>query len=286
MQFRKIIALAKLTGQGTPERHGSSGAVTVGDQSQAACAADTVIVSRRIQLCGTTESAILDIADFDLTPGDPYSPPSAQQISTTVVGTITAAGNVKVTMGALFGGTVYFVPVALSDSASAVAGKIRTFLSTRLGTGFAVGGSGAAVNVTRVMLTVYGYTNTSTMSMTITNDTATGLTLAASSNISTGSLASGTLINTAMAEDAEGISINVPPVILAYMLRVVEGSVTCASTAGEMIDGSFQAETTGVESEGGGVLVWQPVTSGTGDWTITSTGGYSEVVLTFVLVPD
>ncbi len=100
------------------------------------------------------------------------------QIDTaTVIGTIATAGNAKVIVTAegVTGSPLAFdVAVALSDTATLVAGKIRTALSgnTALTDIYTVGGTGANITLTRKVAAQ----NDSSLNILITNGTCVGLT--------------------------------------------------------------------------------------------------------------
>jgi hypothetical protein len=281
MNFRKIIALGKLTGQGTPEREGSTGATTVGDQGQEEFADGAVVLTREIQFCGTGETATLDLDTLALADGDAYVAPVAQKISVTVAGTVTATGTALVTLtSALYDDPIeYNVPVVDDDTAATVAGKVRAYLAARI-TDFTVGGSTTAVTLERVVDTVYGYANDGTLSLVVTNGTATGLTLATSTGTTTGAVATGTLIPVTDVVDAEGVAIPVvnPPTLLALMFRVHAGQVKLDQD-GFGIDAEAEAP--------GGAMIWYPAITGAATWTLESTvAGFTDVTLTLVVVPN
>ena len=104
------------------------------------------------------------------------------QIETaTVVGTITTAGNATVTVtGALVTGTplVVSVAVALDDTATQIAGKIRTaFNVSAITTSYTVSGE-----KTEVILTVkVAAANDTTLNIAVANDTCAGITANATS---------------------------------------------------------------------------------------------------------
>lgn len=108
---------------------------------------------------------------------------AAQVETATVVGTITAAGNVTVVVTAAgLAGSPLTVPVAvaLNDTASLVAGKIRAALklTAAILAKFYVSGTGAAVILTQRPPFL---ANDATLNVSIDNGTCTGLTTAATS---------------------------------------------------------------------------------------------------------
>lgn len=109
------------------------------------------------------------------------------QIETaTVVGTITLAGDAKITVtAALLAGSPkdYAVAVALNDTASQVAGKARAVLAadSDLTDFYTVGGTGATIKLTALQSAA----NDASLNIASDNDTCTGLTTEASSANST-----------------------------------------------------------------------------------------------------
>lgn len=106
-----------------------------------------------------------------------------KQVETaTIVGTITGDGDATVTVtgAALVGSPIVLsVPVLNGDTPTVTAGKIRTALNANSAiTDFAaVGGTGAAITLTRVIAAA----NDETMNLAYTNGTCTGLTPGATS---------------------------------------------------------------------------------------------------------
>jgi hypothetical protein len=101
-----------------------------------------------------------------------------KQVETaTIVGTITGDGDASVTVtaaGMTGSPKTLLVPVLNGDTASVVAGKIRTALSADVDVIalFTVGGTGAAVSLTKLIAA----DNDSTLNIAYTNGTCTGLT--------------------------------------------------------------------------------------------------------------
>ena len=101
-----------------------------------------------------------------------------KQVETaTIVGTITGDGNASVTItaaGMTGSPKTLSVPVLNTDTASVVAGKIRVALAadTDITDLFVVGGTGAAVSLTRIVAAE----NDATLNVAYTNGTCTGLT--------------------------------------------------------------------------------------------------------------
>lgn len=117
--------------------------------------------------------------------------PGVQQVETaTVIGTITGSGNaaVIVTAAAMTNSPKTIqVPVVNTDSASVVAGKIRTALTGDVDVGHSLTGlfdvSGAGANI--ILTTKRKKANDSTVNVSIANGTCTGLTAAPTSTNTT-----------------------------------------------------------------------------------------------------
>lgn len=125
--------------------------------------------------------------------GDVINAGTLQVETATVVGTITLAGNVSVIVTAanMTGSPITtLVNVALNDTASQVAGKIRTALGfvTAITNEFTVGGTGATVTLTRRSPAL---ANDATLNIATDNGTSTGLTPAATSANTTAGVAAG-----------------------------------------------------------------------------------------------
>lgn len=108
----------------------------------------------------------------------------------TVVGTITTAGNatVVVTAAGMAGSPITLtVAVALSDTATLVAGKIRTAMNANavIAAFFTIGGTGADIILTRTAVAA----NDATLNVSIDNGTSVGLTTAGTSANTTAGVA-------------------------------------------------------------------------------------------------
>ena len=116
-----------------------------------------------------------------------YAPTSPLQVETlVVVGTVTTAGNatVVVTSRDLVSSPITLsVAVALNDTATLVAGKVRTALSANaeISAVYTVGGTGANVILTRINPA----SNDATLNVSIANGTSAGLTAVPSSTNTT-----------------------------------------------------------------------------------------------------
>jgi hypothetical protein len=133
----------------------------------------------------------MDVLDAKINLLSDYSGAGTAQVETaTVVGTVSTAGNASVVVTAAgMTGTPKTIPVAvaLSDDASAVAGKIRAALAadTAVAAMFTVGGAAATVVLTRKIKAA----NDATLNVSIDNGTCAGLTTAATSANTTAGVA-------------------------------------------------------------------------------------------------
>lgn len=110
----------------------------------------------------------------------------AQQITATVVGTVTVSGDAAFTLTAagMTGSPIAVVVAVLSgDTATVVAGKARTALAANavIATMFSVGGTGADVLLTRLRSAA----NDATMNLAFADTTSDGLTDDATSTATT-----------------------------------------------------------------------------------------------------
>jgi autotransporter-associated beta strand protein len=145
--------------------------------------------NRIFALLGSTivlSCATAQAADVTLIVNDGFGASSfasagnTQQETATVVGTVTTAGNllVTVTSANVVGSPLAFsVPVLVGDAPNAVATKIRTALSANpaLAAQFNVGGTNAAVQLTGNVTNPIP-ANDATLNIAIANDTAAGIT--------------------------------------------------------------------------------------------------------------
>lgn len=279
MDFTKIAASVKMTGTGIPVRDNSSGRLTVGDTVSVQFPDDAVIFCRRVQLCGNG-SANLDLDTLVMTPTVNYAGPVAQRVALTVNGSVTTAGNVKVTVtAAVLGGALeYLVPVALADNATAVAGKVRAYLTPRLSKTHRVAGTAAVVTVERIVDdTVYGYANDGTMSVAIQNGTSVGVVTASSASAQAGAVAVGVRVPVPMNEDAEGETLPaMQPGVLAWCLTCASGGAVLRDTNDDLYaDLSAGGFLCGVYP--GGNYESMIIDNGV--------GGFTDVTLTLVMRP-
>lgn len=209
-----------LVGRANPVQNNVTNAVNVGATtgSLSLSSAATVISFDAI-IAGAASDLVIDISDLDSTGTTAWTAGTAQVETATVVGTITTAGNaeVVVTSAIVTGSPITLsVAVALSDTASDVATKIRTALSadSAITTYFSIGGTGADVVLTHKGSKQYTINGTSvpvypandaTLNVSIDNDTCAGLTTAATSTDTTAGVASaGVYVQNLDGNDFEG----------------------------------------------------------------------------------
>ena len=213
MDFTRITAFGRLQGSGAPVRAGSEGGLTVGMPAQSfACPTGSKVFSRRLQLCSGTVT--VNMLTGAVTPSVSYVAAVAQVERIVVVGTVTLAGTVKVTVLAPYinaSPVEYFVPVLLADTKSQVAAKIVAYMNPRtadftwavtelMGT--------TTLHITRVLPDVMGVINDTGLNIKMENGTATGMTnVTTSTNAVAGSQATGTYAPDGhISGDAEGLT--------------------------------------------------------------------------------
>jgi hypothetical protein len=163
---------------------------------------------------------------------------SAAQVETaTVVGTISTAGNATVVItctGMTGTPKTISVPVALSDNASAVAGKIRTALAadSAVAAMFTVGGTGANIVLTRSTRAA----NITNLNISIDNGTCAGLTAAPTSADTTAGVAYDTV--SVGFSDVLGLPYKLPhnTVLATYVDNALESTAATVATSATAIE--------------------------------------------------
>ena len=220
MDLSQQTAFSGISALATPRKDNSSNAVKVGkDNAATSLSSATKVVSFDAIINGSASDLVIDISDLDSTGSTAWTAGTAQVETATVVGTITTAGNAEVivTSAIVTGSPITLsVAVALSDTASDVATKIRTALSadSAITTYFSIGGTGADVVLTHKGSKQYTINGTSvpvypandaTLNISIDNDTCAGLTTAATSTDTTAGVASsGVYVQNLDGNDFEG----------------------------------------------------------------------------------
>ena len=209
-----------LVGRANPVQNNVTNAVNIGATTGSlSLSSAATVISFDAVIVGAASDLIVDISDLDSTGTTAWTAGTAQVETATVVGTITTAGNAEVivTSAIVTGSPITLsVAVALSDTASDVATKIRTALSadTAITTYFSIGGTGADVVLTHKGSKQYTINGTSvpvypandaTLNISIDNDTCAGLTTAATSTDTTAGVASaGVYVQNLDGNDFEG----------------------------------------------------------------------------------
>jgi len=222
MDLSQQTAFSGISALATPRKDNSSNAVKVGkDNAATSLSSATKVVSFDAIINGSASDLVIDISDLDSTGSTAWTAGTAQVETATVVGSISTAGNAEVIVTAadVTGSPVTLsVAVALSDTASQVATKIRTAIAAdaAISAFYTVGGTGADVVLTHkgtVQYTIQGTStpvypaNDATLNISIDNDTCAGLTTAATSTDTTAGVASaGVYVPGLDGNDFEGLA--------------------------------------------------------------------------------
>lgn len=205
MDLQSVSFSHGLVGRADPVQNNITNAVQVGATTGSlSLSSAATLVSFDAIIVGSLSDLVIDVSALDSTGTTAWTAGTAQVETATVVGTITTAGNAEVivTSSIVTGSPVTLsVAVALSDTASQVATKIRTAIAanTAISTYFTVGGTGADVVLTHKGSKQYTINNVSTpvypandatLNISIDNDTCAGLTTAATSTDTTAGVAS------------------------------------------------------------------------------------------------
>ncbi len=222
MDLTNSRAISGLVTTATPQGDNVSGDVKLGkDSAQTTLSSATKMVAFDAIMQGASSDLVMDMSDLDSTGTTAWSAGTAQVETATIVGTITTAGNMTVTVtSADVAGSPLAISVAVADSdtASQVATKVRTALTanTAISAYFTAGGSSADVTLTHkgtVQQTIQGTStpaypaNDATLNIAYTNDTCAGLTPDATSTDTTAGVASsGVHVPALNGNDFEGIA--------------------------------------------------------------------------------
>jgi hypothetical protein len=237
-----------------------------------------------VRIFDETTEVVLTPSAGSIEVSDEYVAPVAQVETATAVGTITTAGNAAVTVTSAAFGAPVVVPfaVALGDTAAVWAGKARAALASdsQIKAKFAVRGSSTAIVLTR-LIDDAGLVNDTTMNIALADVTSAGITEAATSvNTTSGSRATGALVDNADAVgavDAEGLTLtNYATGIRGILCQGVRGAVIFtdgAGFAGRVYAGGWAGSACNGEEE----LVTAEM-----EVTFTAPAGLGEVVLVLV----
>ena len=232
MNISNALASYSLTATGSPTRAGSDGKIVVGSSAGLALSDANQVYQTQMILAGTSTAASLVLSSGDAS-GDAWVTPVRQVETATAVGTITTAGNAKVTVTAsgLTGSPLDVTfAVALDDTASDWAAKARVALAanTDVAAMFDVSGSTTSIVLTRKPLATYtlgdtsvevAYSNDATLNMALADDTSAGITEdATSDNTTSAVVADGAyIVNDDV--DFEGIALDSPSDIYAVLIE-------------------------------------------------------------------
>lgn len=259
MTPKRILAYASLVGSATPNGVATGGLLTIGNsRSLNYDPATHTIFARRVRIFSAAATAQIALNLGTGSVVGAWTPPTAQVETATVVGTITLGGNatVTVTSAAITGSPmVLSVPVVLADTATVVAGKIRSAMLNKkaITDKYAITGVGAAIILTR-LIDDAGVANDATLNVAIANGSCTGLTAAPSSaNTTAGVLALGALVDVITGTDAEGLPLPTMAGPRAISIDVIRGGIGY----------DYGGDNTGVLTAGAQLLV-----AGTSDITL------------------
>lgn len=215
-------AISGLVTTATPQGDNLSGTLKLGkDAAETAMDSVTKVISCDAIMQGASSDLVIDLSDLDSTGTTAWAAGTAQVETATIVGTISTAGNMTVTVTSadVTGSPLALsVAVANADTASQVATKVRAALTdnTAISTYFTAGGSGADVTLAHkgtIQQTIQGTSipaypaNDATLNIAYTNDTCAGLTPDATSDDTTAGVASsGVYVPALDGNDFEGIA--------------------------------------------------------------------------------
>ena len=261
MEPTLINSLAQLTIQARPTQPKTSGALTIGGRSTAKTwdATTQTGYARRVLICDTSGTGVIDLSDGTATGSAAYVSPVAQVETVVATGTVTSAGtlNVTVTGGGLASPKVIPVNILGTPTASTWAATVRTALgnSTDISALFTVGGTGANISLTRI-IDDYGFANDGTFDISIAAGTVGGITPTSSTTTTNGSLATGVLWSDTTSVDAEGLPLPALEAVAYGLMAEASagtGSGSITDTSGQSIlqtAGSIALVTKGSGSDG------------------------------------
>lgn len=244
-----------LSARVTPTAPNTSGTIQIGANDATTRFADAdVVYSLQAVFCDPSggDELVIDLFENDTTGSTAFVAGAAQVETATASGTITLAGDASVVVtGAGIAGSplTIAVPVALSDTASQWAAKVRTALAANAAVSalYTVDGTTTSIRLTRKSTaTIQGHNETiscyaandSTLNVALDNGTCTGITTASSSaNTTAGVLTSGVKIYGGD-QDFEGNSITPINYIKGMQFESEIGDVTytdAASFGGRLI---------------------------------------------------
>ena len=231
MNISNASANLNLSATGTTTRPGYVGSVSINSGVKASYSTADQAYQTFFLLAGATTAATLNMTTGDAA-GDAWTAPVQQVETATAAGTVTTSGNATVTVTAAgLTGSPLAVSVAVvdTDTATLVAGKIRTALAADadIASMFAISGETTAIILTRLPVGSYvvgsetiiaAFANDATLNVAIANDTSVGITAApTSANTTAGVAADGAYIwNDDI--DFEGFALASPTAVYALAI--------------------------------------------------------------------
>lgn len=291
MELTNSRATFGLNTQASPSSSNVTGSVKIGPANQSIAYPDAdVAYSVRAIFAGSGEMLSIDLSDNDTTGSDTFVAGAAQVETATAVGTITLAGNAEVVVTATgMAGTpkTILVPVALDDTATVWAGKVRAALAddAAVSAMFDVGGLIANIRLTRkpsASFNVPGgvlnlfHANIANLNIALDNGTCTGITTAGTSADTTAGVISEGVKIYDDATDFEGNALPVAAKINAIQFDVgdpPDGNMVITDTANTITAGPSEslimARRTGSVGLGDGI-------------TATADGGIADLTITVI----
>lgn len=204
MNISNARATFGLNAKAIPIKNGTSGSVQIGDNNETLnLTSATKIVSFEAVIVATASNLVIDISDLDNTGSTAWTAGTAQVETATAAGSITGSGNASVIVTAAdMTGSPKTVSVAVlaGDTAATWAGKVRTALAADADVSalFTVSGTSTAIILTRKPTSTYAINGTSvnvfpandsTLNISLSNGTSTGITTASTSANTTSGVA-------------------------------------------------------------------------------------------------
>ena len=208
----QITSVGSLAIYARHERTKTTGAILVGGASQSKSfnPATHTGYPKRFLICTTSATGTIDLTDGTATGSAAYVPPVAQVRQVVATGDASGGGNLLVTVTSALLGAPKVVSVKVSGAivAAGWAGLVRTALaaSTDIAKFFAVSGATDTIILTTI-IDEYGYATDAAFDIDIAAGTVPGVTPSSSTNVASGSLATGVLIDEVLGVDAEGFTL-------------------------------------------------------------------------------
>jgi hypothetical protein len=254
MDISNSKATFGLAALGTPVSTAATGTVQIGSYQQSVNLSEVdVFYAVRAIAADSSADFVLNTATGSTSGSTTFVAGTAQVETATCAGTVSTAGNAKLTITAagMTGSPLDILfAVALSDTATLWTAKAKTALEANavVSALFTIGGTSTSISLTRkptATFTVPGGTlplyaaNDATLNIAIANDTSVGITAAATStNTTAGAVTSGVKIYDGDGNDAEGVALPASTKIRGIRidntyLTSNSDSIVVTSTAGD-----------------------------------------------------